>query len=356
MGTWQYSSHNRSSRYWGMYWSFRGVRPSHPEFGQQWWTKRWIELLESVMPKSTNTRNRKNVRNGVVLEMYATYSTIFGLSENRGYYDEARQGILFPTLENEIWDGIFADIRRHPVVSELLSKNIFAPELDDIFRDAGEYLIPPGINAVKMDCTCWHTDLQNCRHLGPLWLLIADELEHNPLLLFELYGMMPAEALARLNTNPLLRVFSNHHIEAGTSYRQMIVNTMQIAETHFSFDDLADAIPDLYDTGDEDEDDTDLMLPEQLVPEIEPVHLPVDPQRFWHSRQTPIAMPLMPPIEPASVIKDLGPIPFWHGDVSIYEAVKDLYPAVSHRASALLEGRFPFSNDELERLNTTSLW
>ncbi len=159
------------------------------EFGKTWWGKEWIKALESI-DEDTNRlpRGRSYAKNGHVISINISSDAVVNArvqgTRPRPYREKIRMN-LFGLKEIEKIQEIIN--LRPDLASQLLVGNL-PEELNELLEEKGVHLFPRSWKEIDAECTC--PDWANpCKHLAAVYYIIAQELDKDPFLIFELHGV-----------------------------------------------------------------------------------------------------------------------------------------------------------------------
>ena len=159
------------------------------EFGKTWWGKEWVKALESI-DKDTNRlpRGRSYAKNGHVISINVSSDAVVIAkvqgTRPRPYREKIRMN-LFGLKEIEKIQEII-DLRPD-LASQLLIGNL-PEELNKLLDEKGVHLFPRSWEEIDAECTC--PDWANpCKHLAAVYYIIAQELDKDPFLIFEMHGV-----------------------------------------------------------------------------------------------------------------------------------------------------------------------
>jgi uncharacterized Zn finger protein len=165
------------------------------QFGEHWWSRRLIAVLESFGYGPRLVRGRGYARGGAVQELEVrpgeVYASVQG-SRRRPY----SVTIAIDVLQPEQWLRVERRLaERVDLLSSLLAGQM--PEyIEDAFHDTGLTLFPTRREFVA-DCTC--PDMANpCKHIAATCYVLADRLDEDPFALLTWRGRRQAELLRRI--------------------------------------------------------------------------------------------------------------------------------------------------------------
>lgn len=165
-----------------------GVRTTRQRgpMAEQWWSRRFVEVLESYGLGARMQRGRRYARTGQVLELQVSPGLVGAQvqgSRPRPYL--VTVGVPLPGEAG--WDAIVEAMgAKVGFVARLLDGEVPA-EMEEVFADAGVPLFPRAWSDVRATCSC--PDPENpCKHLAAVLYVLADRLDRDPWLLLELRG------------------------------------------------------------------------------------------------------------------------------------------------------------------------
>ena len=276
------------------YWDdYRRLKPSIPReakggikaqskrgtFGESWWARRWIAVLESFNIGARLGRGRSYARRGQVLS----------IEIDKGKVDAKVQGsrpkpyhikLEVKTLSASDWQKLVKVLSRQAIFSAKLLMGEMPLDIEKAFREAELSLFPEKLKDLKTDCSC--PDWSNpCKHIAAVYYLLAEEFDRDPFLIFKLRGMSREDLIAKLKPDK--------------KPAQKKAKSKQ------------EAIP-------KDE--------EGLTSDI---------SKFWNGE--PISDDIFGEVRipsiPAALPKRLGSFPFWRGEEKFLDAMESIYERAS---------------------------
>jgi uncharacterized Zn finger protein len=165
-----------------------------------WWSRRFVEVLESFGLGTRMQRGRRYARTGQVIELEVGA----GMAAAQVQGSRARPylvtiGVDVP--DDERWEAIVAAMRaKVGFVARLLDGEV-PPDLEAVFAGAGARLLPAAWSDLRCRCSC--PDGENpCKHIAAVLYLLADRLDTDPWLVLALRGRERAELLEALTAAP----------------------------------------------------------------------------------------------------------------------------------------------------------
>lgn len=255
------------------------------KFATSWWGKRWLETLEGFGWDNRLQRGRSYARRGQVVNLAlgpdGVKADVQG-SDPTPYHVR----VTLRALTDAQWDEALAALDEQPLFVGQLLAGEMPTEIEAVFAAADASLFPSQSEDLTMSCSCpdWAVP---CKHLAAVYYLLAEWLDRDPFLLFELRGR---------NREALL-----------VALRDQQGETAAVEE------------PDLEE--------------------------PLSPADFWSFAPTPPgpASEAPPPV-PQALLRALGDPPGW-SEAPLATALRPVYETVSRRAAHLLEGDGPDSDE-----------
>lgn len=242
-------------------------------FGESWWAKRWIQVLESFDIGARLARGRSYARSGQVLSIAITEGRVTAKVQGSRPkpYDVA---IEVQTLSPAEWAKVLDALGRQAMFAAKLLAGEMPQDIEPVFQKAGVSLFPARRGDLKTRCSC--PDASNpCKHIAAAYYLLGEEFDRDPFLIFTLRGLSREALTARLE-----------------------------------------------ESAPEEPDETTGAEP-RPIEAIAP-----DPSRFWEGSAAPPDDPcgmVAIPDEPSALIRRLGSFPFWRGQSPFLETLNAIY-------------------------------
>jgi uncharacterized Zn finger protein len=169
------------------------ARSKRGTIGQQWWSRRFIDILESICDKGRLSRGRSYARRGQVLSLNLGPGLVTaGVQGSRPDPYEV-------TIEIEAYeDAAWADVERALAEQALYRAKLLAGEMPteivDVFDELGLPLFP---DELDMECSCPDWGLP-CKHLSAVLYLLGEAFDDDPFLVLAWRGRGKDDLLAAL--------------------------------------------------------------------------------------------------------------------------------------------------------------
>ncbi len=267
-----------------------GIQAQSRRFGESWWARRWIAVLESFHLGSRLQRGRSYARRGQVLS----------IAVEKGAVEARVQGsrpapyevsIAVRQLSGTDWNKLVAALGEQAIFAAQLLNGEMPEEIEKIFSQTGLSLFPQRLSDLKTKCSC--PDWSNpCKHIAAVYYLLGEEFDRDPFLIFRMRGMDRDELLALLG-----RAAPEAAEEPGAGEKP--------------------AMGEL---------------------------LPADPSRFWSAgleeTDAPWGEVRVPPVT-APLVRRMGAFPFWRGKARLIDVLEPVYRRGAERGLNLLAGMPP---------------
>ena len=182
--------------------------------GTTWWSKRWLQTLESFGMGARLTRGRSYARQGQVRSI------------------DIQSGIVKAKVQGSMPKPYSVTIELHPlndtewslVAAKMASQAIFAAKLlagemptniEEAFSAVRLSLFPTRLNDLHTNCTC--PDYANpCKHIAAVYFILAEQFDEDPFLIFKLRGRTKEQLIAILREKRA-SLTPQHHVMADTT-------------------------------------------------------------------------------------------------------------------------------------------
>jgi len=156
-------------------------------FGQSWWAKRWIAVLESFNIGARLGRGRSYARRGQVVSIAIAKGSISAAVQGTRPkpYEVA---ITVKTLSLPEWGKIVKALSEQVIFAAKLLAGEMPDTIEDVFKEQKISLFPQKLKDLQTNCSC--PDWSNpCKHIAAVYYLLGEEFDRDPFLIFNLRGM-----------------------------------------------------------------------------------------------------------------------------------------------------------------------
>ena len=250
-------------------------------FGTTWWARRWLQTLQDFQIGSRLDRGRSYARRGQVLSIDVQPGGVTARVQGSRKlpYDVS---IQVRTISPTDWEHLQVAMVEQPIIAASLLSGRMPDNIEDTFRTIGLSMFPDRQDDLETDCSC--PDWSNpCKHVAAVYLLLGEEFDRDPFLIFRLRGMDREDLL-------------------GPEFRR----SAQTLEG----------------------------------PALPAEALPSEPGEFWSNplmalREMAPVGPAIPPDLDAALPQQLGRFPLWQGTREFVPAMRDIYLTASQWAVEL---------------------
>lgn len=172
------------------------ARSSRGAIGQSWWSRRFLDVLESFAMGSRLARGKAYARKGQVTSLEITPGQVRARvqgSRARPY----QVSIGFPVLTELVWAKAEIALSEQALPSAKLLAGEVPPELEQLFADAGAPLFPQQVADLDQTCSCPDREVP-CKHLAATFYLLAEAFDSDPFLVLRWRGRDREPLLDRL--------------------------------------------------------------------------------------------------------------------------------------------------------------
>ncbi|MFF0470659.1 SWIM zinc finger family protein [Micromonospora zamorensis] len=172
------------------------ARSARGAIGRSWWSRRFLEVLESFALGTRLTRGRSYARAGQVLSLDITpgrVSAVVQGSRPKPY----QVSIALRPFPAALWSRIEEELAGQAFFSARLLAGDLPDELEELFVAAGAPLFPAAVDELTQRCNCPDFAVP-CKHLAATFYLLAEAFDADPFELLHWRGRSRTELLAEL--------------------------------------------------------------------------------------------------------------------------------------------------------------
>ncbi len=260
-------------------------------FGQNWWAKRWIAVLEGFHLGARLTRGRSYARRGQVLDIQVEHGIITAKvqgSRRRPYAVEIKVKPLSKSEQASLGNAL----AEQALFTAKLLAGEMPQDIEEAFAGAGLSLFPKRLDDLVTGCSC--PDWSNpCKHIAAVYYLVGEEFDRDPFLIFKLRGVDRDKLTTLLGE------------EASTRSTRLRGSASTVRE------------------------------PTSIEEPIDSAAVP-----FWEGSELPpgwLGEVRVPPMQ-APLLRRLGNFPFWRGNERFADALTPVYARACEFAEEVLMG------------------
>jgi uncharacterized Zn finger protein/superfamily II DNA or RNA helicase len=166
---------------------------THKAYGVTWWGQQWLQALTNIDYSNRLPRGKTYANKGLAHDLELSGNTISAKvsgSRPKPY----RVDISVPAFDRDSRDRLLRIVTENPLfLSKLLNREL-PPELNQACMEAGIHLFPRHWADLKGSCSCpdWAVP---CKHMAAVFFLVANEIDKNPFVVFDLHAFDLIKAL-----------------------------------------------------------------------------------------------------------------------------------------------------------------
>ena len=154
------------------------ARSKRGAIGEQWWSRRFIGVLESYGMSGRLARGRSYARAGQVLDFELSQGKVTArVQGSRARPYQVRIGVL--PLTTAQWRRVMQQLAGQALFRAKLLAGEMPHEIEDVFSECGTPLFPRSAADLDMHCSCpdWGVP---CKHLAAVCYVLAEEFDRDP--------------------------------------------------------------------------------------------------------------------------------------------------------------------------------
>lgn len=172
------------------------ARSKRGAIGEQWWSRRFIAVLESFGMSGRLTRGRSYARAGQVLDfVVATGSVTAQVQGSRPKPYKVRIQVL--PLTTPQWRQVEQALAGQALFRAKLLAGEMPDEIEEVFATCGTPLFPRTARDLDMSCSCPDWGMP-CKHIAATCYVLAEAFDTDPFLMLAWRGRRRADLLASL--------------------------------------------------------------------------------------------------------------------------------------------------------------
>ena len=172
------------------------ARSTRGDIGTSWWSRRFLDVLESFAIGGRLTRGKAYARKGQVVSLDITAGRVTARVQGSRSepYDVT---ITFAALTGPEWERVEVALSEQALPCAKLLAGEVPTELESIFAASGSALFPTAVGDLRQACSCpdWGVP---CKHLAAAFYLLAEAFDSDPFVLLRWRGREREELLATL--------------------------------------------------------------------------------------------------------------------------------------------------------------
>jgi uncharacterized Zn finger protein len=174
------------------------ARSKRGPIGEQWWSRRFIDVLESFGMQSRLTRGRNYARSGQVLSLdIGTGRVVAQVQGSR--IKPYKVTLTVDPLTKPQWRAVEQALAARAVFRARLLAGEMPAEIEEIFAACGTPLFPRSARDLVMACSCPDWEVP-CKHLAAVCYVLAEAFDVDPFGMLAWRGKGREDLLAALRS------------------------------------------------------------------------------------------------------------------------------------------------------------
>lgn len=167
-----------------------------PQTSREWWSQRWLDLLDSYRFKKRLERARNYARQGNVLNIEFKGAKV--LAKVQGSEVEPyKVSLSLEPFSDEQWSYVIETMSQKAIFAAKLLAGEMPQNIEEVFTKNGLSLFPFTLSDVQSKCSC--PDQANpCKHIGAIYYQLGDRFSEDPFVLFQLRGRTKEQIISDL--------------------------------------------------------------------------------------------------------------------------------------------------------------
>jgi uncharacterized Zn finger protein len=173
------------------------VRARRGKIGEQWWSRRFVDILEQICDGGRLARGRSYARKGQVMDFGLTPGQVSGRvqgSRTQPY----RVTITISAYDDTEWAQIEEALASQALYRAALLAGEMPHEIVDVFDGLDRPLFPSRLD-MKCSCPDWSVP---CKHASAVLYVLAEAFDDDPFLVLAWRGRARDELLSALRGMP----------------------------------------------------------------------------------------------------------------------------------------------------------
>ncbi len=166
--------------------------------GETWWSRRFVEVLESFRMGSRMKRGRTYARKGQVMDMEVKAGAVTARVQGsrRGAY-RVRLGVKI--LKAKDWARVEEAMAHQALFLAKLLAGEMPQDIEQAFAVCDLSLFPAATRDLNTSCSC--PDWANpCKHIAATYYILAERFDDDPFLIFAWRGRTKEQLIEHLRT------------------------------------------------------------------------------------------------------------------------------------------------------------
>ena len=269
-----------------------------------WWSRRWLQILEESIDAGRLTRGRSYARKGQVVEIDVEPGLVSAsVQGTRKKPYQIKLG--FETVTDEAKELLLLRFRERASFAAKLLAHEMPEEMEEVFKETGIPLFMRKSAIRRFKCTC-PDDATPCKHIIAVLLLLAEVIDDDPFLLLKLRG---------IDRERMISLLTSESAAEGSDAFDSCEEWEENADTG----EISGGTADERETYREESEEA-----------------PLD--ESWYGGALPVFATDSEPHRNAAALEVMNDFPFWRGELPFRQSLSQYYERAANSAEEILTG------------------
>lgn len=156
------------------------------DIGEQWWSRRFVDTVESYSKSNRITRGKRYARKGQVVDLTVENGVVSATVQG-SRSDPYEITIRGDALNEKTWQQVEQAMADRAVFAAQLLTEEMPADIEEVFEACNVSLFPQSYSDMSTNCTC--PDSANpCKHIAAVFYILAEQFDDDPFLIFRWRG------------------------------------------------------------------------------------------------------------------------------------------------------------------------
>jgi len=163
---------------------------------REWWSQRWLDLLDSYRFKKRLERARNYARQGNVLSIDFKGAKVLARVQG-SEVEPYKVSLSLEPFSDEQWGYVIETMSKRAIFAAKLLAGEMPQNIEEVFTANGLSIFPFTLSDIHSKCSC--PDKANpCKHVGAIYYQLGDRFSEDPFVLFKLRGRTKEQIISDL--------------------------------------------------------------------------------------------------------------------------------------------------------------
>ncbi|MBO1060708.1 MAG: SWIM zinc finger family protein [Aphanizomenon sp.] len=163
---------------------------------REWWSQRWLDLLDSYRFKKRLERARNYSRQGNVLSIKFKAAKVLARVQG-SEVEPYKVSLSLDAFSDQEWGYVVETISQKAIFAAKLLAGEMPQNIEEVFISNGLSLFPFTLTDIHSKCSC-PDQVVPCKHIGAVYYQLGDHFSEDPFVLFQLRGRTKEQIISDL--------------------------------------------------------------------------------------------------------------------------------------------------------------